>query len=67
MIALKFNHQSQGKEAGLDPVKITEILTSDLYFDPISSREMLGYGGGDLNQALKDTVEACKKVRAESM
>jgi len=61
MIALKFSHQLHGKEAGLDPVKITEILTSELYFDPISSRETLGYSGGDLNQALKDTVEACKK------
>jgi len=67
MIALKLSHHSQGKEAGLNPVIFAEILTSGLYFDPISSRETLGYGGGDLNQALKETVEACKRDRDESM
>lgn len=67
MLALKLKHQSQGMEAGLNPVKFSEILTSELYFDPTSSREILGYGGGDLNQALEDTVEACKKGCDESM
>lgn len=67
MIALKLSHQLQGKEGGLNPVKITEILCSELYFDPTSSREILGYGGGDLNQALNDTVEAYKKGRDESI
>jgi nucleoside-diphosphate-sugar epimerase len=60
LIVLKLGHRLRGKEAGLDPSKLTEILTSELYFDPKSSREILGYSGGDLYQALKDTVEACK-------
>lgn len=61
LIVLKLSHRLRSKEAGLDPAKLIELMTSDLYFDPDSSRDVLGYGGGDLNQALQDTVEACKK------
>ena len=58
-VSVKKYHRLLGKESGLDPGLFTSILTSETYFDPTPSRKALGYGQGNLNQALKNTVIAC--------
>jgi len=49
----------QGKEGGLDLVQFTDLQTAKTFFDPAESRTALGYSQGGLDQAFKDTVEAC--------
>jgi nucleoside-diphosphate-sugar epimerase len=49
----------QGKEGGLDLVRFSELQTSETFFDPSPTREALGYGSGGLDEALRETVEAC--------
>ncbi len=51
--------KSEGKESGLDPVEFVALMTVDTCFDPVTSRDVLGYGRGGLNEALRDTVAAC--------
>ena len=49
----------QGREGGLNLVPFTELQTAQAFFDPSKSREALGYGSGGLDEAFKETVEAC--------
>ncbi len=48
----------RGKERGLNPAAYMRLQTRELFFDPEPSRIALGYGQGDLRQAIHDTVEA---------
>lgn len=52
-------HQAEGKEGGLDPVEFTRLQTAKTFFDPMPSRQALGYGQGGLDEALRATVAAC--------
>lgn len=49
----------KGIESGLDPLSYVDIQTANTFFDPIASQQALGYSSGGLDQAFKDTVEAC--------
>ena len=49
-----------GKEAGLDPRKLLEIQARNTFVDPLPAQQALGFSGGKLDQALKDTIEACR-------
>lgn len=42
----------RGRESGLDPVKLVDVLASDMFFDPTESQQALGYSGGNLEQAI---------------
>ncbi len=64
MRGLQTKHVLQGRESGLHPVEFVKIQTSNTFFDPSASRKVLGYGSGDLNEALEDTIRAC---RSQSM
>ena len=57
---LKTQHFFEGKEGGLDPIKLIQIQTAKTFFDPTVAREALGFNSSDLDAALQKTVEACK-------
>jgi dihydroflavonol-4-reductase len=60
---VKLQHSLRGREGGLDPVKFAAIQTRNTFVDPAPAAEELGYGRGNLEQALKDTVQACLRVK----
>lgn len=49
----------QGKEGGLALAHFTDLQTAQTFFDPTESRTALGYSQGGLDQAFKETIEAC--------
>lgn len=42
------------RQSGLDPVRLTDVIASEMFFDPTPGQEALGYSGGDLNTAIAD-------------
>jgi len=52
------SHHRKGKESGLDLVAYTQVQTRMGFLDTEKARQVLGYPKGDLDQALKETVEA---------
>lgn len=60
---VKLQHRLHGKESGLDPVKFVAMQTRNTFFDLSPAVKGLGYGRGNLQKALEDTVEACLRVR----
>ena len=59
MFSLSFLHSLQGKEGGLDLRYFTALQTANTFIDPASSQNELGYELKDLDEAFRDTVEAC--------
>jgi dihydroflavonol-4-reductase len=59
MKRVQVRHAAEGREAGLDPVAFTRLMTAETYFDPGPSRLALGYGSGGLDQAFQATARAC--------
>jgi dihydroflavonol-4-reductase len=57
-------HRLRGRESGLDPVRFAAIQTRNTFFDPAPAAQELGYGRGNLEEAFKDTVEACLQVKS---
>jgi nucleoside-diphosphate-sugar epimerase len=55
---VKQYHHSKGLEGGLDLTQFVELQTSNAFLDLESSRNKLGYPGGDLDAAFRDTVLA---------
>jgi nucleoside-diphosphate-sugar epimerase len=64
MKMIQFYHHVLGKEAGLNPVEFTKLQTINTFFDSSHSRKILGYGHGELDKALQDTVFACLANRS---
>ncbi len=62
--AVALQHRLRGRESGLDPFRFAAIQTRNTFFDPAPAAEELGYGRGNLEEALKDTVEACLRVKS---
>jgi dihydroflavonol-4-reductase len=58
---LKLGHALRGRESGLDPVEFIKVQTADTFLDPAPARAALGFGSGDLEEALADTVAACMR------
>ena len=51
-----------GLEHGLQPVKLMDLQTINTFFrdkDLEASRQALRFGSGGIEQALRETVEAC--------
>lgn len=42
------------RQSGLDPVRLTDVITSEMFFDPAPGQAALGYSGGDLDAAIAD-------------
>ena len=57
---LRARHALQGRESGLEPVEFVKVQTRETFFDSAPSRAVLGFGSGDLDEALAATVSACK-------
>jgi nucleoside-diphosphate-sugar epimerase len=51
-------NKKHGKENGLDPRYMVDLLTALTFIDPEPAREVLGFQRGGLEDALKRTVEA---------
>jgi dihydroflavonol-4-reductase len=64
--AVALQHRLRGRESGLDPVRFAAIQTRNMFFDPVPAAEELGYGRGNLEEAFKDTVKACLRVKPQS-
>ncbi len=60
LFALWLTHWLQGKEHGLDPRFYAAIQTAETYLDPLPSQQSLAYEPADLDEAFRETVEACK-------
>lgn len=50
---------SQGKEGGLDLVRLADIMYREAYIDPQPAMEELDYGYDDVRAAIRETVAAC--------
>jgi hypothetical protein len=44
----------RGRESGLDPVQLVDVLITDMFFDPSESQKTLGYSGGGLDAAIAE-------------
>jgi dihydroflavonol-4-reductase len=53
----------RGRESGLNLMKLPMLLAARTFFDASPSRMALGYGAGGLDQALDETVTACRLPR----
>jgi len=61
---VQLQHRLRGRESGLDPVRFAAIQTRNTFFDPAPAAEELGYGRGNLEEAFKNTVKACLRVKS---
>jgi nucleoside-diphosphate-sugar epimerase len=61
---VELQHRLRARESGLDPVRFAAVQTRNTFFDPAPAAEGLGYGRGNLEEAFKDTVEACLRVKS---
>ncbi len=52
-------HKLRGREGGLSPVPFLALQTAETFFDPAPAHETLGFTGGDLDEAFRDTVRGC--------
>jgi dihydroflavonol-4-reductase len=59
LFSISILHYIQGKEGGLDLRYFTLLQTANTFIDPVSSQTVLGYELKDLDEAIRDTVEAC--------
>ena len=44
----------RGRESGLDPVALVDVLASEMFFDPDESASALGYSRGHLDEAIAE-------------
>lgn len=56
---VKLWHGLQGREGGLDPAHFLALQTRNTFFDPLPAQRALGFTGGGLDKAFRETVEAC--------
>jgi len=61
---VELQHRLRGRESGLDPVRFAAIQTRNTFFNPAPAAEELGYGRGNLEEAFKNTVKACLRVKS---
>jgi nucleoside-diphosphate-sugar epimerase len=57
--SVKVWHQLRGLEGGLDPTSFVELQTRETFFDPEPAQTALGFKGGGLNEAFKETIKGC--------
>ncbi len=59
LFSISILHYIRGKEGGLDLCNFTSLQTANTFIDPSLSQNRLGYEFKDLDEAFRDTVEAC--------
>lgn len=52
-------HHLRGREGGLSPVPFLALQTAETFIDPAPARRILGFTGGDLEEAFQETVRGC--------
>jgi nucleoside-diphosphate-sugar epimerase len=57
---VKMGQWLSGKQGGLDPLKLVKLQSALTFFDPAPSQVALGYGKNGINEALTETIKACK-------
>ena len=57
--SIKFWYRLGNRESGLDPVAFLELQTRETFFDPRPAQNALGFEGGDLDRAFRETVLGC--------
>ena len=57
--AMERGFARQGKEGGLDLVRLADIMYKEAYIDPEPAMRALGYGPADVKAAIRETVAAC--------
>ncbi|MEZ0395566.1 MAG: NAD(P)H-binding protein [Anaerolineales bacterium] len=55
-------HALQGKEGGLNLAHFASLQTAHTFLDPEPSRQALGYTFGDLDEAFRQTLAACRSA-----
>jgi hypothetical protein len=60
MFGILLIHRVQGKEGSLNFRYFAQINTAETFLDPQPSKDALGYQAGGMNEAFRETVEACK-------
>ncbi|MPM13785.1 hypothetical protein SDC9_60144 [bioreactor metagenome] len=58
-VFVKFVHWLEGKQSGLDPIQLVKLQTANTFFDASIAQKELGFGTGNLDEALQKTVKAC--------
>lgn len=59
LLGLWLHHETQGKEAGLDPRYFAALQTAETFLDPRAVQSALGFESADLDKAFADTVGSC--------
>jgi dihydroflavonol-4-reductase len=59
--AFRLVHELQGREGGLDPLHLSPLQTAETFLDPEPSRRALGFETGGLDEAFRETVDACQE------
>ena len=59
MLGIALRRWFKGLEGGLNSLQYVDVQTENTFFDPTPSQLALGYSRGNLEQAFKDTVDAC--------
>ncbi len=60
MLGVLLVHKLHGKEGGLNLRYFAPLQIAETFLDPEPSRKALGYELDDLDEAFRETVEACK-------
>lgn len=56
---VKVWHWFRGLEGGLDPTEFVKLQTRDTFFNPEPAQRALGFSGGGLDIAFKETIKGC--------
>jgi hypothetical protein len=56
----EIRHILKGEEPGLDPTDYVDVQVKNTYFDPLVAKEELNFKFGNVDEAIKETVKACK-------
>jgi hypothetical protein len=52
-------HRLRGLEGGLDPLHFPDLQTRETFFDPQPAQQALGFSGGTLDEAFRETLKGC--------
>jgi len=59
MFGVLLAHELQGREGGLNLRYFASLQTAETFVDPLPSQKALGFDAASLDQAFRETVEAC--------
>ncbi len=66
LMVVKMWHRIRGLEGGLDPSEFTKLQTRETFFDPQPAQRALGFQGGGLDEAFRETIQGCGYTAEET-